>query len=1330
MKSSISNLVCSALREDRQLKCTPVSLKMTEGLVKVASTRIFADPEQSFAELVVNSIDAYKVERGQDPIGKFGMGFYSILYWLFDNHKNTITITSRYLVGSGVYEAYKAELKYVEDEGPFLTIIPLNSDTRLPKVSHYDQHGGSGTVISINANYDIKKAEKYVNRVKYTDKSLPPVAIEIIGGYFAVGDSSTGIPYTVLVNTLLVPSVSSKVRPKMLPYDLEPLIEKSPSSLLEIVVGGVVVYSNEILSPSRSSLKCSVMLPSTTPLPVARDDVLYDKEVEGAVIHQLYQIATRNIQMGSVIEIFQQLDKYGMYSTQSKARKVVNEIKRYINDYPGVVYLKNNSSLLKFAKDSFKSLVKSVEHPNPSLYRSEQQLKPMFDILKLKDPVFHLKDVIHTEDKTINLSGYVITNTKIDKWKSKLISSNAETLLLPVEEVYSGHPYSSLKALGLSTKCSETLNIFYATWESVTKNCDTKKSYDIPEVYFNLAYKVFSEDKFIEFVVTFNYLLASTKYDFTYGSSAKILGVNYERALTDAKKFNGVYEPHNTEVIFWFFTLVEKHVTGSFTWLPDVRPFFLVKRNGNGKYGDSTSDFDNKMIEEGLNLCITPGQKIMFYHIYYKVSNRVNKNVKGLSEHIVNEIQRFGGKGLDGLIRAFVNNLVTGAELGIKVIDPVIASITFYTQSFDTILPPVILFDKCVSARQLTTFLYSEDTTLMNAIEIMDSAVIKQPKINKLQTVAIAVNEGTTKDFGSSVITELAQNSVDAIRTANSPLQSVDDRITVNMHNNGFSITDHVGISYKDLIYILVPFVSSKKSDDINVTGEMGTGFFNSYRYPWSEGVVISSHKDDVTVYILGIPVISEGKVIDIKYNYQYQHNPGAKNGTTISIYFTSDLRKKTEALTDVYTFLRGYMAYIDSTIYVGDKQLYGSKNLIYSGEIGSVYVTDDKNVRSFVMTNGVPFLDLDSFVEGYEGFQKSFLKYGNLRVIIDINKGYYRASQSRTKIAVDPKSLSDFVGFLSNTVHLAILYIYSEGTMPHPDEIINFSSSVANISSLKLWTNVSYSSKRLIPEGNGFHRISLYDNPLSGEVQNIGATINSYISGFGTGLRSDLIDVKDTIFGRAIKHWFLNKDTKPLKIKDINIVGTAQNGVSFTKNTGLSNTSDKNIALDMPWLQRICDAYWFCVSKMFESGYLKTYNSSVVGKLPPRVVVVDMEKGSGILGYYSSSKHLIAMNVNFLEPNKIISSMDTYRVLYAKNPDLVTSKMRSNSDISGIINPAMPSTTFLHEMLHAITSSDHSASHDTPNIINGCNGKSFDEVAVLIYIKACELGLFGLIFS
>jgi hypothetical protein len=100
----ISNLVCLNL-SSRDVKsfldgnkiCTTVGNIITNNLIRVASQRMYTEPYRSLLEPISNSIDSYRELRGESSIGKFGMGFFSLLWWLV-NPNDQLIIESTYLI--------------------------------------------------------------------------------------------------------------------------------------------------------------------------------------------------------------------------------------------------------------------------------------------------------------------------------------------------------------------------------------------------------------------------------------------------------------------------------------------------------------------------------------------------------------------------------------------------------------------------------------------------------------------------------------------------------------------------------------------------------------------------------------------------------------------------------------------------------------------------------------------------------------------------------------------------------------------------------------------------------------------------------------------------------------------------------------------------------------------------------------------------------------------------------------------------------------------------------------------------------------------------------
>ena len=145
--------------------CRNFSKKLATSLIRVASTRIFNNPYQSILELPVNSIDSYRrmsTRNKYTSVGKFGMGFFSILYWVV-NSKRKI-----FLYSKTEEESFKASITSKEDQ------IFLSVDT------YWDEEGfGTKVVIDAEAEPFSKEEIDQFNKQVYKLFAIPDVSIII-----------------------------------------------------------------------------------------------------------------------------------------------------------------------------------------------------------------------------------------------------------------------------------------------------------------------------------------------------------------------------------------------------------------------------------------------------------------------------------------------------------------------------------------------------------------------------------------------------------------------------------------------------------------------------------------------------------------------------------------------------------------------------------------------------------------------------------------------------------------------------------------------------------------------------------------------------------------------------------------------------------------------------------------------------------------------------------------------------------------------------------------------------------------------------------------------
>lgn len=235
----VSTLVCGSVKGVDMVPCTTIGKRIANALIKVASLRIFADPEQSLMELPVNSVDSYARRKGTQEVGKFGMGFFSIFYWIIKNPDLYVLIQSTYMHG-GKRLSYQVKIEWTAN-GLVLTRL----EDKQVVMDFMSGKSSTGTYISIiNSKREMfPPAElhvhinKYINRLKYiktarienvgygavnpASPELPLVIFETKYSSLSVRDNAEGIPIGILLRTMLIPSSSTKERPAAIQGSLE-----------------------------------------------------------------------------------------------------------------------------------------------------------------------------------------------------------------------------------------------------------------------------------------------------------------------------------------------------------------------------------------------------------------------------------------------------------------------------------------------------------------------------------------------------------------------------------------------------------------------------------------------------------------------------------------------------------------------------------------------------------------------------------------------------------------------------------------------------------------------------------------------------------------------------------------------------------------------------------------------------------------------------------------------------------------------------------------------------------------------------------------------------
>lgn len=1362
-------------------KCTPYGLRISESLIRVAATRIFAEPEQSIMELPVNSVDSYNLINGKKTVGKFGMGFFSMLYWISEAKNGyfprilTVSSTFKDLKSNNLI-SYSVTLKWTSKG-----LIVEKSNDESSQVPSYNGTITTGTVITLDCTkyplddevlrkmtyqlsklFAIEGATIFVNNNQINSGYKDRVYVTFDKNFVRVIDNASGISLDTLNNSLLVPSVSTKERINEIDIFKSPeIVENSfGEDILNIIVNGVCINnitnkiednSNNIFintngdfTPTKTinhpiankskTYSYNIYMPYNCKLPVSRDDIIYE-ELEIKSFKKSLMILLENIRIktGNLTGLFKLLNSYTKINKSENLFKTILDIRNIITSssyilIPDIYFWKNVQSTNN----------KFIIYDDINIHDTELKLEPILKSNTNKN-IFKLRNVVIVPHNNLqnnmlmdnaNLSSYLFISDRVKDF-SQLSLSNPDTLLIPYDENFDVEIFTNLttplnKLIKDDIDMSNAIKLLKMTY--LRKYSKVKRQFvyndkypeKIAEVFYT---QVYDKEAFIRFIVALNSKIGSTIFKFAYGSDIYFYQIKFPYKLPNHSKDvgYGVKDKKTTSIgnelnkfllnlgkdmILFYVDLIAEVSGGYDVMIPSFDGFLFGVYNSNF--------FTEKFCEEylnGLKLCISRQEYFIYMHIFIKVANEIqnktNGSILGLASYIVDEIRR---KISNFELLIMLKNLYSSHNYGkyfeLRVLNPIYLSAhQFYLYSNDKIKISSIELNTQYkfSCKSLLHYVYNNEIINGEIWETLsENYKTFDPKLTKLQVVEIAVNEGTTKPFVQSVLTEIVQNSVDAIRSAGSV--EIKNEIDINIYDNIIEIKDYIG--FKDVVTLLIPFLSSKNPNDPNVTGEMGTGFFNVYRQPWTKFIVIRTIYNGISHLIKAKPLVNDKLVYDIEYSLEISET-NLENSTTITIFLYDDKIQLSQLITDAHIFTNTYLSFISSAIVkLNGKIVKRDYSICYQSELLDIITIKDNSTMSHVMTNDIPFISLQDFINSIDNKNLTIIanKLCNTSIIVNLKKDIYKPTQSRSKVNIDKTKKPMLEKLLFEGLIYGIMSLYSNDLYIYPDDVIPHTSSESDPIQLKLSVYgdnnyfTTYNSKFTL---NGFTYDSILDlindfiDRLYGDIYTDKYTKITY-KNIKTSNPSTLID-RSTLLGRVVYKWFSNKNT------DNNLDGQLR-----------PKLPNRNFTT----LQKFVDIYWKMFHQLVDEKIVKIIKPRFD---PPKIISADML--TTILGFYTKETHQIELN-DYYYDMKILD--DELLKIKGKDINKISSMFNINDIFSKYFSPCKPASTLLHEIGHAFLSSSHNDSfHGIQNVtINNSEKLEFDDMCVRIYILCVERGL------
>lgn len=568
-----------------------------------------------------------------------------------------------------------------------------------------------------------------------------------------------------------------------------------------------------------------------------------------------------------------------------------------------------------------------------------------------------------------------------------------------------------------------------------------------------------------------------------------------------------------------------------------------------------------------------------------------------------------------------------------------------------------------------------------------------------MQLVEIAVNTGTSKPFIQSVLTELIQNSVDAIRETILMGLDISPRIDINFIDLKFEdqpstskcikVSDQVGIPLEHLPGLLLPFMSNKAMQNLYTTGEMGTGFFNVYRQPYCACVIIDTFHTQ-GIRIIATPFVRKGLVYDIGYIFK----PIVKNKGTDIYIVLNDKFSKEELIaleTDVNIFSRYKLGGINYPIFFNNQLITEKYVNIYENDFGTLKINLQGATSSMLFTNGVPFDDLISFMAKTFN-EKIYLPGLDRGIIIDLKKTAYSSVQSRSNITGIDEEVENFI---YNCLFFAICYKTVHNPEDYGDIFIHL-TSLASSDQLRIGYREKASLENSLKGVNIINYKIKYDNK---NKISLGEMINEIIDQKKMSAVNQynmpymVIDL--------IRLWFKGKGTQKITDKDV---------AASSSSTTECEIVDNQLIYDI--IEKFIIVFWTVGQELEYKKIIKGLH--FIGRNPP--IVIFKVLTSGLYAFYDMGAHSITIDINKIKCNLLAD----YRIFENKfiiNP-VEAVIWFNNSKLSNILGNKLQANVIPHELWHAVRHDSSTGDHGAIEII--LKGKlqnlDFDEGIFKVY--------------
>ena len=1192
----------------------------------------------------------------------------------------------------------------------------------------------------------------------------------------------TGIPIEIVFESLFVPSISTKTIAMTTTnenYDKQNktgffmMKNNTQNYSLAISVNNIIIVKvGQNYHPNFNKILL-IDMPPNTPLPVSRDDIIFDKTtllIFEKNVRILYDKALSN-KKKNIAHTRLALESYKKYTNDENVKKIIDRVwSDYFEKYKGLmVYEYYYKTLRKFGPSVSLQFIKSDMMSPEDLTVTFSKIKDF----KLIENVFYGKKIVvipnSDEIKSIVPSYLFVGDdiiTRNKKWKINLPLSFSNEILFPenntiaekiykeviklVDENFSGYDELKkkitdiliyFKSLDVTYKISQndynyTLLLFMrdhlklsrktftnefieGLYTVINKNKQNKTSYGSGKTELTLLYGD----------IDFNYVkyvsVGNREKFLRFCSQWQIFGLNQSPAIWGQLYYWGKNNPISVDVSQNRRKIIVDFLVDNCKDYKQFIVFFALLCIGDGaaiKYGDTNSDI--KKFNEEIDLA-SFGRLVD----YYKKINMTNNTFRFLFY----SKSFFETRSFDLFLEEIKSWNITRKNYELIKKKEFTASKNFQYSGFTINTMINYLFENNVDF---------SGTAKRDIKKFFEGVEHYKNENTKLQLVEIAINEGTTRNALEATLVELIQNSIDAIRSVGPNKYGkyneihINTSITTDRKYFVMKVKDYIGMPDPAFVYVSIPFLSTKDPSAL-VSGEMGSGFFNIYRE--SEFVHVKSHKDGYLKEYFDIPVKNSttGRVLDVRKNVNIKKDGGLPGSTSIKSYM------KINNQNDVILMLSLIGYYCNKVlsnvnvcpIYLNNTLINGAETEFLFHDANFMAYTCNKNrednsllPESYIMTKGIPFISFRTVYEKLVNWELyPWLEKG---LSLDVLHNSYTPIQTRTSIRMGKEMKEKFNTAILNMIYLSTLQYYGTGIsrrdnsflVKTTDLIIPNTSSTASALQLKFNSGIKFKlrTSEYDPSNTFVEFILYYKYKKVCIAELINECIDEISPKHGIYIYQKVINkiesIKNIDQQKAVMRWFelfLNPDTKKSKL-EMAIVSINEK-IKLEKDIEPEKVKKKHLF----FFQSCVDVYWEMAKGLKIKGFVGA---------PPRVKF--SRKIEGVSAFYTPSDHsltLVMSNIREKDIDFLYKTFKNYKEDVIISLRYGTLKNELWKNYFSLSNPA---STLCHELEHARNRSSHAGgAHDDisgdiiPNF--GKTKFTFDELALGVYSKIIEGGFF-----